>query len=66
MLHTPTGGKPKFSYALSEMSNFYALEKPWTFGVPSRILRGTGTEPFKKPIKPELSREKNDEWGPLS
>ena len=34
----------KSSYALSEMSIFYDLHKPWTFGVPNRILRNNGTE----------------------
>jgi hypothetical protein len=28
------------------MSYFYGLKKPGTFGVPSRILRDTGTELF--------------------
>jgi len=29
------------------MSNFYDLQKPWTFGVPNRILRDNGTELLK-------------------
>ena len=40
-------GKSTFSYAVSEMSYFYDLEKPGTFGVPYGILWDTGTELFK-------------------
>jgi len=30
-----------------EMSCFYGLEKPWIFGIPSRILQDTGTGSLK-------------------
>jgi len=38
----------KSSYELSEMSNFYDLHKPWTFGVPNRILRDRALENTRK------------------
>jgi hypothetical protein len=40
-------GEVKYSYALSEKSCFYALEKSGTFGVRNSVLRGNGTEVFK-------------------
>jgi hypothetical protein len=44
LLHafSPTVRKSNCSHALSEISYFYYLEKHGTFGVPNRILRGTG------------------------
>jgi hypothetical protein len=40
----PTAGKSKFSYTFSEVSHFYDLENPGTFGVPNKILWGTETD----------------------
>ena len=47
---SPTVGKSKFSYALSEMSYFYYLAKLRTFGVPNWILQGA-RQSFLKVIK---------------
>jgi hypothetical protein len=44
---SPTVGKSKYLYALSEMCYFYDLEKPRTFGVLKQILLDTGTQLFK-------------------
>ena len=44
----PTVGKSKCSDALSEMSYFYGLKKPGTFGIPNRILRDADIGLFKK------------------
>ena len=49
-------GESKCSYALSEISYFYNLEKPGKFHVPNRILRDTGTK-FFKCIQSEMSRK---------
>jgi len=40
-------GKSKCLYALTEMSHFYDLEKPGTFGVMNQILQDTGKDLFK-------------------
>jgi hypothetical protein len=39
--------KSKYSFVLSNMSYFYGLENPGTFGVPNRIFRDTETELFR-------------------
>jgi hypothetical protein len=41
----------KYSCALSEISNVYDLNNPWTFGVPNRILRDSVTELLKTHTK---------------
>jgi hypothetical protein len=46
-MFSPTVGKSKWSYALSEMSYFYDVEKTGTFGVRNRILRDIEKELFK-------------------
>jgi hypothetical protein len=44
---SPTAGKSKYPYAMSEMSYFDNLGKSGHFGVPNQILRKIGRELFK-------------------
>ena len=46
-MFSPTVGKSKCSYALSEVSYFYELEEPGAFGVRKGIFAGYGDELFK-------------------
>jgi len=44
---SPTLGKSNiFKYLFSNIT-FLEFEKPWTFGIPTQILRDTGTKHFK-------------------
>jgi hypothetical protein len=46
-MFSPIVAKLHGSHALPEMSYFYDLEKPGTFGFPKRILRDIETELLK-------------------
>jgi len=44
---SPAVGKSKCLYALTEMSHFYNLEKPGTFGILNQIFQDNGKDLFK-------------------
>lgn len=46
-IYTPTVGKSKCWYALSEMLYFYDLQKDWYVSCPERNFVGHRTELFK-------------------